>query len=385
MADEHIVRIEDPIYIQAVSSVDPDLVYLRGYSAYEVAVQAGFEGTREEWLASLAEEATLICEGYRDEAEGFRNEAQTARDKAQDWAEEAEDVPVEEGKYSALHHAEKASDAQTAAETARGLAEAARDKAEDWAEETEDVEVEAGKYSAKHWAAKAEDVVDEVYVVVDNKIAQLAGEVSVKINNLIINGGFENPDLTNWNPVVFRERYDIAKNGLKSIGIVNSGGTSYTQYVYTEIPTVIGNIYYTSAWCYVVVASPNNRLSKYNAGGFSSGVSSTYNNSLLNEWQNNSILFTATAESTRILNGDTASISAAREVYYDNVITIDLTTAFGAGNEPTKEEFELLLATLGVDYFEGEITIPAQKIMQWQLKLIRENKNAIIALEGTII
>ena len=81
MADEHIVRIEDPIYIQAVSSVDPDLVYLRGYSAYEVAVQAGFEGTREEWLASLAEEATLICEGYRDEAEGFRNEAQTARDE----------------------------------------------------------------------------------------------------------------------------------------------------------------------------------------------------------------------------------------------------------------------------------------------------------------
>ncbi len=81
MADEYIVRIEDPIYIQAVSSVDPLLVYLRGYSAYQVAVQAGFDGTREEWLASLAEEATLICEGYRDEAEGFRNEAQTARDE----------------------------------------------------------------------------------------------------------------------------------------------------------------------------------------------------------------------------------------------------------------------------------------------------------------
>lgn len=26
---------------------------LRGYSAYEVAVQNGFEGTEEEWLASL--------------------------------------------------------------------------------------------------------------------------------------------------------------------------------------------------------------------------------------------------------------------------------------------------------------------------------------------
>ena len=58
---------------------------------------------------------------------------------------------------------------------------------------------------------------------------------------------------------------------------------------------------------------------------------------------------------------------------------------FGAGNEPTKEEFELLLSTLGIEYFEGEITIPAQKIMQWQLALIRKNKNAIIALGGTII
>ena len=39
-------------------------------------------------------------------------------DKAEKWAEEAEDVEVETGKYSALHHKEKALDAQTAAEAA---------------------------------------------------------------------------------------------------------------------------------------------------------------------------------------------------------------------------------------------------------------------------
>jgi len=54
---------------------------------------------------------------------------------------------------------------------------------------------------------------------------------------------------------------------------------------------------------------------------------------------------------------------------FDNLIAYDLTAIFGAGNEPTAEEMNLLISTLGIDYFEGEITIPAQKIMQWQLKL----------------
>ena len=56
----------------------------------------------------------------------------------------------------------------------------------------------------------------------------------------------------------------------------------------------------------------------------------------------------------------------------DNFMRINLTETFGAGNEPTKEEMDLLISTLGIDYFEGEITIPAQKIMQWQLALIRK-------------
>ena len=73
------------------------------------------------------------------------------------------------------------------------------------------------------------------------------------------------------------------------------------------------------------------------------------------------------------------------DMQMDNFMRINLTETFGAGNEPTEEEMNLLISTLGIDYFEGEITIPAQKIMQWQLKLIRKNKNAIIALGGTII
>jgi hypothetical protein len=81
--------------------------------------------------------------------------AESARDKAGEWAENPEDTEVEEGQYSAKHHAIKASVSKTDSETAREAAETARDKAGEWAENPEDAEVETGKYSALHHAAKA--------------------------------------------------------------------------------------------------------------------------------------------------------------------------------------------------------------------------------------
>ena len=95
--------------------------------------------------------------------------AEAARDKAKKWAENPVDIEVEPGKYSALHHKEKALDAQVGAETAKTAAETARtgaetaeanalaseNKAAKWAQEDEDVEVEPGKYSAFHYKEKA--------------------------------------------------------------------------------------------------------------------------------------------------------------------------------------------------------------------------------------
>ena len=47
-----------------------------------------------------------------------------------------------------------------------------------------------------------------------------------------------------------------------------------------------------------------------------------------------------------------------------------LTAIFGEGNEANqRRKWTYLFPILGIDYFEGEITIPSQKVMQWQLKL----------------
>ena len=51
----------------------------------------------------------------------------------------------------------------------------------------------------------------------------------------------------------------------------------------------------------------------------------------------------------------------------DNFMRINLTETFGAGNEPTEEEMNLLLDIAGISYIDDEVIIPAQKIMQWQL------------------
>jgi len=90
-------------------------------------------------------------------------------EKARQWAENPEGVEVEPGRYSALHHKEKALAAQVGAETAKTAAETARtgaetaeanalaseNKAKKWAENPEGVEVEPGRYSALHHKEKA--------------------------------------------------------------------------------------------------------------------------------------------------------------------------------------------------------------------------------------
>ena len=111
------------------------------------------------------------------------------------------------------------------------------------------------------------------------------------------------------------------------------------------------------------------------------GASTTYGGDVING-RNTRIIDVAGTSNAGLIYFNSSSVW---DMQMDNFMRINLTETFGAGNEPTKEEMDLLISTLGIDYFEGEITIPAQKLMQWQLKLIRKNKNAIIALGGTII
>ena len=93
------------------------------YSAYAIAVEHGFVGTEEEWLAATdaarikAEAAQLAAETAQRSASSAQGAAETARDKAKNAQNGAEDAQ------------RRAENAQSAAESAQGAAETARDGA----------------------------------------------------------------------------------------------------------------------------------------------------------------------------------------------------------------------------------------------------------------
>jgi len=70
--------------------------------------------------------------------------------------------------------------------------------------------------------------------------------------------------------------------------------------------------------------------------------------------------------------------------YFDKFTLIDLTSVFGAGNEPTKLEMDELMKVIPNGWWDGELTLTQKQFITWQLNLIRKNTNAIIALGGTI-
>jgi hypothetical protein len=110
------------------------------------------------WLNKIptwTDEANALATGANTNklaAEAAETNAKAARDKAEEWAENPEDTEVEEGQYSAKHHAAKASASVTNAETAR-------DYANKWATEAADILVNDGvnpsDYSAYHYAQSA--------------------------------------------------------------------------------------------------------------------------------------------------------------------------------------------------------------------------------------
>lgn len=61
--------------------VNPDVI--RGKSAYEIAVMHGFEGTEEEWLESLAADATYGAAKSAKEAKQSAEESESAAKRAE--------------------------------------------------------------------------------------------------------------------------------------------------------------------------------------------------------------------------------------------------------------------------------------------------------------
>lgn len=111
-------------YIELRGSLSlPEAIH--GKSAYEIAVMNGFDGTEEEWLYSLAEEANTIAKAYADNAGASAQRAEEAKAAA-----ETAETNAQGSAESATESASAASASAERAETAAVRAETAAEEAE---------------------------------------------------------------------------------------------------------------------------------------------------------------------------------------------------------------------------------------------------------------
>ena len=147
--------------------------------------------------------------------------------------------------------------------------------------------------------------------------------------NIVTNGNFAN-GTTNWNG----HRSMIESNGYLL-------QTNKNQYKFQDYVFPAGNKIYASA----KMKSSSGfgaylNLSDY--GAFSNLVSAVTN--IDSVWYKKSLIRTSTGAGTRIMLGHYSS-NVVIECNYDDVTVIDLTASFGAGNEPTQAQCDILFAT----------------------------------------
>lgn len=76
-------------------------------------------------------------------------------------------------------------------------------------------------------------------------------------------------------------------------------------------------------------------------------------------------------------------ISETGTTIIDGAVLVDLTAAFGPGNEPSKAEMDVLFdEIIPFGWFEGELLLDGPMLFQWLLRLTRANAQAITSLGG---
>ena len=213
-----------------------------------------------------------------------------------------------------------------------------------------------------------------------NRSAELDGKADkVVIKNIVENGDFSQ-GATGW---VFGNLSSdmVVSNGVSK---VTSRYVSYSPYYSTSIDkdkkyfisSKIKNVSLVSS------TRPSYALTKGNSVLAESQHMGNYFDEIDTEkFSRVSRVVTANNNYTSIsLMKFTTNLSSPQNAYFDDVIFVNLTDTFGAGNEPTKEEMDELIKVTG--YIDGEYALNNKEMLIWTLALIRRNKNAIITLGG---
>ncbi len=182
------------------------------------------------------------------------------------------------------------------------------------------------------------------------------------VTNMISNGSFED-DFTNWNSNLFGKgggtlSTDLAYDGAHSVFINAIGDSKEKAIGYNDSLSFVANHQYYLAM--------RNNLKSFTSNSstvipIASLFDSTANfvtilcdHTILNSWQLSSKIFSLsdnrTATNQRF--GHIYNNNSIYQLYIDSIVLVDLTEAFGAGNEPSIEWCDQNLT-----WFEGSKTV----------------------------
>ena len=177
------------------------------------------------------------------------------------------------------------------------------------------------------------------------------------MRNLVKNGDFSN-GTTNWETQYIAGTLSVVSGVAQHV----SDGTSTVQYIVQTISTIdVSHKYYVRSSFRSVDYSAKAML--FIGCNISNQCSSIrYNPTYTqNVWYSDSILYT----SLGIQDGFVfylsyaifSTIPAGMVSQFDNVVMIDLTATFGAGNEPSQAAMDAKLATYPTKWFEGTVIV----------------------------
>ncbi len=174
---------------------------------------------------------------------------------------------------------------------------------------------------------------------------------NVVLTNMVTNGDLSQ-GATGWNVYRGTSR-GIVDGGYSATGDGNNTGVQIT---YTATPNfILDRMYYRRATFRVSSAIAPNNVNFYAGSSlytFAAAVT-------LNQWQTVSSVTTQPAGNlgTRYVSAAFLSTeqATAATLSVKNVVVIDLTAAFGAGNEPTKAQMDTMLQQFPGSYFSGTV------------------------------
>lgn len=171
----------------------------------------------------------------------------------------------------------------------------------------------------------------------------------VRLTNLVVNGDFSQ-GATGCS--ASRCTASVVDGYGQFVGI--GGHENYEMLTSVTSPSIIGHVYYTRFDIRTVNGAPSFLMRYYGQTAVVPNITQQ------NVWLTRSGRATAGVGNTthyiRVSWGNGEN-QAGKITHLDNVVTIDLTESFGAGNEPTTAQMDAIMEKIPNRYFAGSVTV----------------------------